>query len=84
MTDDSRDEVLIGVLKSRGYRVEKEAEPSLAEKVDDVAAKLDAMRERRTRRRRSRNSHGRRVILSSGLPKVSIMGSTGHAARGTA
>jgi hypothetical protein len=45
MTDDIQDEVLIGVLKSRGYRVEKEEEPSLAEKVDDVAAKLDAMRE---------------------------------------
>jgi hypothetical protein len=45
MTDDIQDEVLIGVLKSRGYRVEKEEEPSLAEKVDEVAAKLDAMRE---------------------------------------
>jgi hypothetical protein len=45
MTDDIQDEVLIGVLKSRGYRVEKQEEPSLAEKVDDVAAKLDEMRE---------------------------------------
>jgi hypothetical protein len=45
MTDEIQDEVLIGVLKSRGYRVEKRDEQGLAEKVDDVAARLDEMRE---------------------------------------
>jgi hypothetical protein len=39
------DEMLVGMLRERGYRVEKDEEPpSLAEKVDDVAAKLDEMR----------------------------------------
>jgi hypothetical protein len=45
MTDDIQDEVLIGVLESRGYRVEKEEEPRLAEKVDDLAGRLNEIRE---------------------------------------
>jgi broad-specificity NMP kinase len=39
------DEMLAALLRERGYRVEKQEEPSLAEKVDDVAAKLEEMRE---------------------------------------
>jgi hypothetical protein len=40
-----QDEMLAALLRERGYRVEKQEEPSLAEKVDDVAAKLEEMRE---------------------------------------
>jgi hypothetical protein len=38
-------EMLAGLLRERGYEVTKRDEPSLAEKVDGVAAKLDEMRE---------------------------------------
>jgi hypothetical protein len=39
------DEMLAALLRKRGYEVTKRDEPSLAEKVDDVAAKLDEIRE---------------------------------------
>jgi hypothetical protein len=38
-------EMLAGLLRERGYEVTKRDDPSLAEKVDGVAAKLDAIRE---------------------------------------
>jgi hypothetical protein len=38
------DEMLAALLRERGYEVTKRDEPSLAEKVDDVAAKLDEIR----------------------------------------
>jgi hypothetical protein len=44
MSDEIRDEVLVALLKERGYEVTKTDEPRLAEKVDAVGVKLDEVR----------------------------------------